>query len=257
MSTGWVMHEGHRQRMYEKLKKDSCLLDHEILEMFLFNGLPRINTNTIAHSLIEAFGSLAGVFEADVKQLTSVRGVGESTALYIKCASECMRRLQPINVGITKIVTIEDVMNFTVARMHGRIDEAIEVYCLEKNGKVKRIFTFTDSERNKVEVSADEISYIIATAQPYGILIAHNHLSGNSAPSANDDRFTAEMQLLCSINNVILLDHCIYASDTNVYSYYASGKIDGIRHAFSFKKVIDNQINISSEEIKKQQPKTN
>ncbi len=251
------MHEGHRQRMYEKLKNDSCLLDHEILEMFLFNALPRINTNNIAHALIDAFGSLAGVFEADVKQLTSVHGVGDSVALYIKCASECMRRIQPVNVGIAVLKTFNDFKKFTAVRMRGRIDEAIEVYCLENNGKVKRIFSFTDFERSKVEVSADKISYVIATEKPYGILVAHNHLSGNSAPSSNDDRFTAEMQLLCSINNVVLYDHCIYASDTNVYSYFATGKIDEIRQMFSFKKVIDNQINLRSEEIQKQQPKTN
>ena len=78
------MHEGHRRRMYEKLKNDDGLHDHELLEILLFNAYPRINTNPIAHELIKTFGSLSGVLAADVDRLKAVDGVGESVALYIK-----------------------------------------------------------------------------------------------------------------------------------------------------------------------------
>ena len=69
------MHEGHRQRMYDKLKNDDGLHDHELLEILLYNGLPRINTNLIAHELLNTFGSISGVLDADVDKLTAVKGV--------------------------------------------------------------------------------------------------------------------------------------------------------------------------------------
>ena len=41
------MHEGHRRRMYAKLKNDDGLHDHEVLEILLFNAFPRVNTNPV------------------------------------------------------------------------------------------------------------------------------------------------------------------------------------------------------------------
>ena len=70
------MHEGHRKRMYEKLKNGDGLYDHEILEILLFNAIPRKNTNPVAHELIKTFGSLSGVFAAEPERLMTVDGVG-------------------------------------------------------------------------------------------------------------------------------------------------------------------------------------
>lgn len=235
------MHEGHRKRMYEKLKSDSGLCDHELLEILLFNAFPRKNTNPLAHRLIAEFGSLAGVFEASAEQLTSVEGVGENVALYIKCVGECNNRIKTSSAGVAVLKNYEDFKRFVTVRMRGKSQEVIELYCLEKNGKVKRISSFSSEDRNKVEVECNKIAEVIAMEHPYGVLVAHNHLSGDSSPSENDDRFTVELQLLCSINSAVLFDHCIYASDTNVYSYFQSGKIDDIRRNFSFKQVIDKQ----------------
>ncbi|MDE6667704.1 MAG: hypothetical protein K2K38_05095 [Clostridia bacterium] len=242
------MHEGHRQRMYEKLTSGSGLYDHEILEMFLFNAFPRINTNPIAHDLLNDFGSLAGVFDADVDSLMTVKGVGRSVALYIKCNAEIMRRINPVNAGVAVLKTYDDFKKFATVRMRGRTEEILELYCIEKNGKVKRIFSFTNTDTSKVEVSTDKISEILAKEKPHGVLVAHNHLSGNSNPSANDDRFTSELQLMCSFNNVALYDHCIYASDTNVYSYFAAGRIDEIRKEFSYKGLVDERLKMRAEE---------
>ena len=84
--------------------------------------------------------------------------------------------------------------------------------------RVKRIFSFTDNDIAKVEVDIEKLSAAIATEKPHGIFIAHNHLSGNPNPSLNDDRFTIELQVMCSMNNVNLYDHCIYASDRSAIS---------------------------------------
>lgn len=242
------MHEGHRRRMYQKLKNGDSVCDHELLEILLFNAYKRVNTNPIAHALINAFGSLAGVFEADVEQLMTVEGVGENVALYIKCVGEVNRRIREINTGVAVLKTYEDFKRFTLMRFRCATEETLEIYSIEKNGKIKRISPFTNYESGKVEVNSDKIAQVIANAKACGMLVAHNHLSGNSNPSMNDDKFTAELQLLCSMNNVILYDHCIYASDDNVYSYFEHGKIDKIRRDFSFKTLVDKQFKLTEEE---------
>lgn len=236
------MHEGHRKRMYEKLKNGDSLYEHELLEILLFNAFQRKNTNPIAHALLDAFGSIAGVLNAEVDELCAIEGVGESVALYLKCIGECTKKAASSEKpGAVCLKNYEDFRRFVCARMRGKAEEVLELYCLDKSGKVKKISSFSSNEQSKVQVDADRVAKIISAVKPYGLIIAHNHLSGSSLPSENDDRFTMEVQLMCSINGVSLYDHCIYASDSNVFSYFSSGKIDAIKRSFSFDKLVGEQ----------------
>jgi len=87
-----------------------------------------------------------------------------------------------------------------------------------------------------------------------GITWIRAHLSGNPNPSLNDDWFTIELQVMCSMNNVNLYDHCIYASDADIYSYFENGRIDEIKKNYSFKEIVDRQIkNTMNEKADKKQ----
>ena len=85
------MHEGHRRRLMEKLRRGDNLFEHELLEILLFNAYPRANVNPVAHALLQRFASINEVISADVDELMLVEGVGENAALYLKCVGECMR----------------------------------------------------------------------------------------------------------------------------------------------------------------------
>ena len=63
-----------------------------VLELLLFYALPRRDTNVVAHKLLDTFGSLNGVLEADIAMLESVEGVGHSAALYLRLIGEVARR---------------------------------------------------------------------------------------------------------------------------------------------------------------------
>ena len=72
-----ALHSGHRARMREKLKDNGSFPPHELLEMLLTYSLPRINTNELAHKLINRFGSIDAVLSADMDALEEVDGIGE------------------------------------------------------------------------------------------------------------------------------------------------------------------------------------
>ncbi len=236
------MHEGHRKRMYEKLKNNDGLLDHEILEILLFNAVPRKNTNPIAHNLLNTFGSLGGVFNATHRQLLTVDGVGESVAAYLKCIAEGNRRISADFAGIAVIKNHSDLKRLAAARLRGKIAEFVEIYCMDKSGKVLRVHSFTNDDLNSVTINTNKITEVLVTDKPYGIAVAHNHLSGSSAPSQNDDKFTAQIQFLCSMNNVVFYDHIVYASDKDIFSYFDQGKLEKIKRELSFNRVLDDKI---------------
>lgn len=228
-----MTHAGHRQRLYEKLNSGGLIHDHELLEMLLFNAFPRVNTNPIAHALLDAFGTLRGVLEADVIQLKSVEGVGDSVANYLKVVGSVAAVAYSSGASGVFLKNYGDFKTFTVKRLRNCPGEVLEIYFCDKNGKIKHVFSHTDCDEHGVTIDREEISSLFAAQKPYGILIAHNHLSGSSLPSEKDDNFTAEMQMMCSLNNVVLYDHCIYASDNDVYSYFSAGRIDKIKRTYN------------------------
>lgn len=59
---------------------DVPLTDVQFIEMILFYCIPRVDTNIIAHRLLERFGDISGIFSASEKELTEVHGIGKVSA---------------------------------------------------------------------------------------------------------------------------------------------------------------------------------
>ena len=80
------LHSGHRDRLRQRLMTfgADALCEHELLELILFYALPRVNTNDIAHCLVNRFGTINNILNAPQSELESVRGVGGSTAEFIR-----------------------------------------------------------------------------------------------------------------------------------------------------------------------------
>lgn len=80
------VHAGHRERMRQRIRDHGMdtLQPHEVLEYMLYYIIPKRDVNPIAHELIDRFGSLDGVLQADMDELKSVEGVGPATAHYLK-----------------------------------------------------------------------------------------------------------------------------------------------------------------------------
>lgn len=214
--------------MYEKLKNGDDLYDHEVLEVLLYSACPRINTNPLAHALISRFGSLSEVFTASVDELKEVEGVGDSVAKYIKTVGLCAERAGAIGNSPT-IKNFGDCKRFIHLRLKDRSEEYIELYFLNKAGRVERIFQYTSGEKSRAIADMDAIARSIALARPYAVIIAHNHLTGTKNPSDHDDTFTRMVQFMCNMNDAILYDHIIYYGENDIFSYSESGRLDKVK----------------------------
>ncbi len=232
------MHEGHRQRMIERLaSSQEGLQEHELLEILLFNAIPRKNTNELAHRLLTAFGSIERVFSASVEELAGIAGVGANTAAYLKVIALCYRQTTVKRDGALNVLNAECFNEYLRHRFAGVMHEELLVYALDKNFNVKDTRCFTTDEKNRVEFMPEKVSKFIAKNDPYALVIAHNHVNASKRPSATDDSFTKQVQLICSINNVRLYDHMILGND-GFYSYFLSGRLDEVRDKFSVQALI-------------------
>lgn len=231
------MHEGHRKRILQRLEQnDPQLQDHELIEIALFNTIPRMNTNGIAHELLSTFGSLYNVLHAPVDQLCLVKGIGPESASYLRAMGLLFDRVDDANNDFPKSFTRAGFTSYLREKFAADSFETIAIFALNEKERIMMSKRFTSLRDDSVRVTPEEICEWIVRSKAHGIVVAHNHPNKGSAPSRADDLFTSKICMICSLHNIRIYDHLIVGTD-GVYSYFEAGKLDGMRAEFSFSKV--------------------
>ena len=80
-----AVHDGHRERLKKRYHSEGLdgFTEVQVLELLLFYSVPRKDTNEIAHALLEKFGTLAQVLDANPGDLEKVPGMGSRSALFL------------------------------------------------------------------------------------------------------------------------------------------------------------------------------
>ncbi len=236
------LHQGHRGRMYEKfLSSPELLSEHELLEIFLYNTNKRCDTNPIAHKLINVFGSLKGVFNAEPEQLLSVDGVGEKTATNIALAKRFLSIVSNTEsdlIGRKIGISFFEAYPELVELFSGCDRERLIVRLVDDE---KRLLSDVDIGGNGIVIdslNSDLVCAIKATGAT-AALIAHNHPSGEYEPSSEDDLTTAKCHVLCNIHGIRLLDHIIVSPDGG-YSYFCSRRLHKIRENVNLDNILND-----------------
>ena len=232
-------HYGHRQRMYEKFAIGDKLYEHELLEMLLFNVIRVKNTNDLAHRLLAEFRSIRGVFDAPIEDLQRVDGVGQSVAAYLKCIGLFYTRYYEFqNSSPSKTFSSLDFVQFVKDEYKNERNEVLDFFLLDEKKEIFARRRFTHENFFKVSVLPQDFTRMLIDEKPTGIVAAHNHPFTKSAPSEQDDKATAKMQVIASFHNVLLCDHLIFGTD-GVYSYYLSGKMQTVTERYSIGNLTD------------------
>ncbi|MCR4926287.1 MAG: DNA repair protein RadC [Clostridiales bacterium] len=210
------MHEGHRNRLKEQFLKNGLenFQPHNVLELLLFYTIPRKDTNEIAHRLINEFGSLSGVFDAPLTELTKVDGVGEHTATLIKLIPELLRvySTDKFSGGIV-ISNREELYEFIKAEYIGCVNEKLLCLCFDNNGKLKQCACISEGTETVAEVNVKKIVQISLKTNASKIIVAHNHHNGVAAPSYQDIKVTSDLYKVLSPIGCNLVDHIIVAGN--------------------------------------------
>ncbi len=210
------VHAGHRQRLREKFLRSSGrdLEDHEILELLLFNTIPVRNTNDLAHNLLQRFGSVRGVFDADMAEIAEVDNIGEKSALLIKIVASCISRYGLCEVDIRRpFKTFAQISEYL---QHIYIGEACEtVYLLMFNNSMRLI----RSERictgsvNDVMLNIRLIVEKAYDCKASAVILAHNHPGGIAVPSGSDIEMTYQLSRAMSYVGINFIDHFVVAAN--------------------------------------------
>ena len=229
-------HGGHRRRLIEKAKRED-LTEYEYLELLLFNAIPRRNTSDLAHRLLSRFGTVQRLFAASEKELLDVEGVGENIAMYIFSIGQlCQSYAKRMSKGYRGKYDSTRFIDYLKHLPEYDQEETLDVFLLDENGYIISKEQF-EGGVERVIVHPENFTKLLIERKPSGIVIMHNHPSGNPAPSNKDEEMTRKCQMLCSAHNIILCDHIIYGAN-GVYSYYDAGALKSISEDYAPDNVI-------------------
>ena len=182
-------HVGHRKRLEEMI--GSCDLstipEHMILEYLLFFTRVRVNTNPTAHRLIDRFGSLSGVFDAEPAELMEVEGIGIKSATFLSLVPRlCALYAETKRRGGASPLSDEEAAEFFVNYYLSKTREEVTALLLDNGGRVISFEVLHEGTLNSVSVNPRRIAEAVFGKKASAIILAHNHPSGRAEPSETD-----------------------------------------------------------------------
>lgn len=213
--------------MRERFRQEGLdgFADHEVLELLLFYGRARGDTNALAHELLDAFGSLKGVLEARPEQLMAVKGVGEEMATIISLMLPVFRRYAACVCREKKTITSRtEAKVYCRALLAGWRTERFYVICLGTSNQVLGQRRIAEGSLTDVPAYPRLVAETALNYNAHMVLLCHNHPSGLCEPSPEDLETTRRLFDLLTRLNVVLLDHIIVSSEEE-YSMAEHGVI--------------------------------
>jgi DNA repair protein RadC len=190
---------------------------HQVLEMLLFYSVPRKDTNPLAHRLLDRFGGLSEVLDADYEQLTSVEGVSEHTAILLHFCRQLVRRYHREKVQENTVFNnLTEMGRYLQAQYVGETVEKLRIMCLNNRGKLLNCSIISEGT---VTATSVDVRLIVQTVLRYpttAVIMAHNHPAGFALPSNEDYQSTILVRQALDMLGIQLVDHMIFALDDYV-----------------------------------------
>lgn len=220
------VHHGHRERLRARFLEEGLdgFQDHQVLELLLFHVIARGDTNPIAHRLMQRFGSLSAVLEADPKDIASVEGVGTRGAAFLSLVPQITRRYfhDRVSRDNPKLANSEAVTDYVAPLMAGRPEEVFYVLCLDTHCRVLYPALIGQGTVKEAHVEPRHVVEEALRHRASSVVLAHNHPGGAARPSNADHRLTALLVQVLGAMGIPVLDHVIVAGD-QTYSFAREG----------------------------------
>jgi len=201
------------ERPRERLQKFgiSALSAQEILALILGRGVSGESVMVTAQRLLSRFGSLKGMADASVEELSQIKGIGIAKASQIKAAFEMANRLEGYaDVGDKPVVkTPDDVMGLVKGRLRGKKKEYFLALLLDTRGQLIKVSEISVGSLDTSIVHPREAFKEAISASAASVIFVHNHPSGDPEASEDDIKLTRRLAEVGEVVGIDVLDHII------------------------------------------------
>ena len=193
----------------------SALTSGELLAVILGTGAGRISALDVAANLLDVSeGSLRRLAARPSAELLKIQGVGPTKAARLQAAFELAARLsQEARPAMVRIREPEDVVRYFAPRLRDLAVEEFRLLALDSQSQVLRDVLVTRGLLNSSLVHPREVFRAAIAEAAAGIIVVHNHPSGDPTPSAEDRAVTRQLVEAGRLLDLPVYDHVIVAGD--------------------------------------------
>lgn len=203
------------------------LSNSELLAILIRTGTTERSALDIARELADNDGLYSNIARArNVADLAKIKGLGPAKAATILAAVELGRRVaaaQPLKK--LKLASPEVCAEFLMPRMRYEQKEKFLVLLLDSKNQLLKCQKVAEGSLNTAVVHPRDVFAPAMLAKAACVLAAHNHPSGDPAPSLEDKRLTSALKQSGAVMGIPLLDHIIIG-DGRYFSFRENGYLD-------------------------------
>lgn len=198
----------------------------ELWALILRTGLQGLPITELCRKLMNfCGGSLCELERMEYERYLEVPGIGETKALQIEAVMELIRRYNKEEVGPRPhIKQSSDIFKYMHPNIGNIPHEEVWVIFLNKKNE---IISSKEITKGSSTASIFDLKKIVREAilrKAEGLVMCHNHPSGNLLPSPQDDQITRKLKDACTLMDLRMLDHVIITFQ-GYYSYADSGRL--------------------------------
>ncbi|MGN0058000.1 MAG: DNA repair protein RadC [Phocaeicola plebeius] len=220
----WAVEDRPREKMMHH--GAAALSNAELLAILVGSGNTEDSAVALMRKVLDRYGnSLSRLGKCSVEELCQFKGIGPAKAVTLLAASELgKRRKEEEPQKGTFIGCSLDLYEFFHPLMCDLPVEECWVLLLNQAARVIEAVRVSQGGLAATQVDVRCILREALLKRATSIALAHNHPSGNSRPSADDDRLTQALAEAAKVVRIRLVDHIVVA-DGSYYSYVDEGKL--------------------------------
>jgi DNA repair protein RadC len=206
---------GERPRERLVARGPDALTHAELIAILLRTGLRGTNVVQVAQGILQKFGSLNALALVTVDELKQVPGIGRDKAATLVAAFALARRMEQERRDESPVLdNPATVVQFL--REENRLGnvESFQVLLLNVRKKLIRMEKISNGLLDTILVHPREVFRAAIAANAAGIVLVHNHPSGDPAPSEADIKVTRDLIRAGQLLKIEVVDHVIFGRAT-------------------------------------------
>jgi DNA repair protein RadC len=220
----WAVEDRPREKLIQK--GTASLSDAELLAILISSGTKEKSAVDLGRELLAMVNNnLNSLGKLSINDLKKLHGIGSARAVTIAAALELGRRRKLAEVpDVPQIKCSKDVADIFQPLLSDLSHEEFWILFLNRSN---RVINRMKLSQGGISGTVTDVRLVMKKAIEYlasGIIVCHNHPSGNLNPSESDSKITQKIKDAGNMMDIQLLDHLII-SDKDYYSFADNGLI--------------------------------
>ena len=195
------------------------LSNQELLSILIRTGNKKENVFQIASKILSSVSSLTELRHMTLSELQGISGIGQVKAIELQAMIELGSRISKAeNFEGERILSSQKLAKKMQQELcHKKQEHLVALYLNTQNQIIHQQTIFIGSLTRSLAEPREILHYAIKHMAT-SIILVHNHPSGATRPSRDDDQVTEKIKEACEMMGFVLLDHLIVGGDS-YYSY--------------------------------------